>query len=232
MAPPRSIAVVEDDASLLNDLVEFLTLRGFSTYGFAGIQAFLHACSHTHFDVLLLDIVLPDGNGLELAQQLRERPQPIGIIMLTALDTNADMVQGFTAGADIYLSKRSSLPVIEAACQGVFRHLPVARPVNPVKRWVLYPQYWQLHTPNGIQLDLSASEVLLLAALFARPGGTITREQLLQQLDKTDSISNLRNLDNTVSRLKRKVQHSCQLELPIRPSYGKGYTFTASCEVT
>lgn len=224
MALLANIAVVEDDAGLLIDLVDFLTLRGFAVQGFARAQTFLLAS--THFDLVLLDIILPDGNGLELAQMLREQSPAIKVIMLTALDSNADMVQGFNAGADIYLSKRSSLTLIEAACQSALRQTQIPR-----KLWQLHPQLWRLSAPNGVHIDLSASEMTLLAALFGHPGVAVTREQLLQKLNKNDSISNLRNLDNTVSRLKRKVLQHTQRELPIRPSYGKGYTFTGLCEI-
>ncbi len=71
----------------------------------------------------------------------------------------------------------------------------------------------------------------MLVMLFAQPGQAITREALLRRLDKQDTLSNLRNLDNTASRLRRKVQAACGLELPLRTSYGKGYTFAAHCEL-
>ena len=144
-------------------------------------------------------------------------------------------VLGFNAGADVYLSKRSSLEVIEAACHGVLRRLgrhggdQLATPAEQL--WRLHPKDWQLQTPNGMVLDLTHAEVRLLRALCETPGKAVTREALLVHLDKQETPFTLRNLDNIASRLRRKVQAACGLELPLRPSYGKGYTFAAHCEL-
>ena len=121
MSPSPHVAIVEDNAGLLDDLVEFLELGGFTVRGFGDAEAFLAVWPSVHFDLLLLDVALPAMSGLEVAQQVRayDTRNSIGIVMLTALDANDDQVLGFSAGADVYLSKRSSLEVIQAACHGV-----------------------------------------------------------------------------------------------------------------
>lgn len=238
MRPFQQLAVVEDDPGLLTDLVEFLELHGFVVCGFDSAEAFFSAWPATHFDLLLLDVALPGVSGLEIAQRVRiqDTRNTTGIVMLTAMDANDDQVLGFKAGADVYLSKRSSLEVIEAACHGVLRRLGRHEAGSPAvlhteKSWRLCARDWQLHAPNGITMDLTHVEVRLLAALCETPGQTVAREVLLVCLDKQETLSTLRNLDNTASRLRRKVQAACGLELPLRPSYGKGYTFTAHCEM-
>lgn len=237
MSPSPHVAIVEDNAGLLDDLVEFLELGGFTVRGFGDAEAFLAVWPSVHFDLLLLDVALPAMSGLEVAQQVRayDTRNSIGIVMLTALDANDDQVLGFSAGADVYLSKRSSLEVIQAACHGVLRRLGRQAPGNPVARaenaWRLQARDWRLHAPNGVGLDLTHTEVQLLRALCEAPGRTITREALLACLGKQETLFSLRNLDNTASRLRRKVQAACGLELPLRPSYGKGYTFTGHCEM-
>lgn len=237
MHPPCNVAVVEDHAGLLADLVEFLELRGFGVRGFEDAESFFSVWPATHFDLLLLDVALPGASGWEIAQRVRSHctSSATGIVMLTALDANEDQVLGFNAGADVYLSKRSSLDVIEAACHGVLRRLArheVKRPaILAESSWRLHPQDWRLHTPNGMALDLTHAEVRLLRALCETPGRAVTREALLVHLDKQETPFTLRNLDNTASRLRRKVQAACGLELPLRPSYGKGYTFAAHCEL-
>ena len=240
MKLPCHVAVVEDHAGLLADLVEFLELRGFSVRGFDSAESFFSVWPATHFDLLLLDVALPGVSGLEIAQRVRSNDahNTTGVVMLTALDANDDQVLGFHAGADVYLSKRSSLDVIEAACHGVLRRLgrreanhPTSTTSPAVQRWRLHPKDWRLHTPNGMALDLTHAEVRLLCALCETPGQAVTREALLVHLDKQETPFTLRNLDNTASRLRRKVQAACGLELPLRPSYGKGYTFAAHCEL-
>ncbi len=237
---PSLVAVVEDDPGLCADLVEFLQLRGFAARGFQSAEAFYQAWPVVRFDLLLLDVSLPGDSGLEVARRVREK-DAAGIVMLTALDADSDQVAGLGAGADAYLSKRSSLEVIGAACRSVLRRLNMAKAARtpgtaqaaptPPTLWRLRSQQWKLEAPNGGVIDLTHAELIFLSALFAKPGEAIEREQLLVLLGKQDTLSNLRNLDNSASRLRRKVQQACGMELPVRPSYGKGYTFGGQCEV-
>ena len=108
MQLPCHVAVVEDHAGLLADLVEFLELRGFSVRGFDSVESFFSVWPATHFDLLLLDVALPGVSGLDIAQRVRSNDahNTTGVVMLTALDANDDQVLGFHAGADVYLSKR------------------------------------------------------------------------------------------------------------------------------
>lgn len=218
---------------MLVDLVDFLAMRGFEARGFASAEAFFQAWPDERFDLLLLDVLLPGASGLEIAQKVRER-ESVGIVILTALDSNDDHVQGLDAGADVFLSKRSSLDVIEAACRSVLRrqdrHGDARVPGDEI-RWRLNSRSWLLESPGGCVIELTHSETLLLAALFKQPGEAVAREELLACMGKPATLSNLRNLDNTSSRVRRKVQEICGIELPVRPSYGKGYTFAGECEV-
>jgi DNA-binding response OmpR family regulator len=228
------VAVVEDDPGLCTDLVEFLLLRGFAARGFVSAEAFYQAWPAVHFDLLLLDVALPGASGLDIARRVRA-VDTAGVVMLTALDADDDQVAGLGAGADIYLSKHSSLEVIEAACHSVLRRLASggAAPVETARAdvWRLDALHWRLDAPDGTPVDLTHAEALLLSVLFRNPGEAIAREQLLILLGKPNTLSNLRNLDNAASRLRRKVQQACGVELPVRPSYGKGYTFGGACEV-
>ncbi|MFT0534371.1 response regulator transcription factor [Castellaniella hirudinis] len=244
--PALHIAVIEDSPELQADLVEFLTLRGFSAQGFDSGEAFFAAWPATPFQLLLLDIVLPGISGLDVAQRVRARAPAGGlpdIIMLTALDANHDHVLGLQAGADIYLSKRSSLEVIEATCRSVQRRQAGRHPAPPgaqalstippddTAAWRLHAREWRMQAPNGSSLQLTHPEVVMLTMLFQQPGQSVTRVALLQRLGKQDTLSNLRNLDNTASRLRRKALATCATELPLRPSYGKGYTFSGCCRL-
>lgn len=232
----NTIAVVEDNTELLNDLLEFLALRGFSVCGFEDAASFFIAWQSAQFDLLLLDVVLPSMSGFDIAEQVRSQNTRVGIVMLTALDADENQVQGLQAGADMYLSKRSSLEVIEAACHSVLRRLQLdedekgSSAMEPV--WMLCVLEWQLQIPNGMQIQLTSAETLLLQALFEKLGQSISRESLLCCLNKSETLANLRNLDNTVSRLRRKVQEASGLALPIRSGYGKGYTFVGRGAIT
>lgn len=234
------VAVVEDSPELRSDLVEFLNLQGcFTVQGFESGEAFFAVWPRSPFQLLLLDVALPGISGLEIARQVRSRhtagslPE---IVMLTALDSSSDHVQGLEAGAAMYLSKRSPLEVIGAACHSVQRRLErdtvgstTAGAVPAEDAWQLDTRDWIVSAPNGRSLALTHAEVMVLAMLFEQPGRVVTRKALLLRLEKRDTLSNLRNLDNMASRLRRKALAACDMELPLRPSYGKGYTFTGRC---
>lgn len=226
----HTVAVVEDNSELLTDLVEFLNLRGFHAVGFCSAENFFCAWGAQSFSLLLLDIVLPGADGFEIAQQVRAKDPCVGIVMLTALDANDDQVKGLGVGADIYLSKRSSLEVIEAACHSVLRRVQAASHsvIDHPELWALFAASWQLQAPNRVKVVLTHVETIVLAALFDAAGMSVSREALLQRLEKPETLSNLRNLDNVVSRLRKKVHAACKMELPVRSGYGKGYVFVGA----
>lgn len=243
---PALVAVIEDDPGLCADLVDFLLLRGFVARGFLSAEAFYQAWPAVRFDLLLLDVALPGDSGLDVARRVRTQDAS-GVVMLTALSADTDMVAGLGAGADAYLPKHSSLEVIEATCHSVLRRLastggqinplslapPEALPrkAHPPTAWLLLDQQWTLVTPNGHRIRLTHAERVVLAALFADPGNAVDRGYLLNLLEKPDTLSNLRNLDNLASRLRRKVWEACAIQLPLRSSYGSGYSFSGECVV-
>lgn len=243
---PIRIAVVEDEHKLRTDLLDFLTWRGFEAQGFACAEDFIAAQARQPFALLLLDIGLPGISGLELVQQLQALPQMPGVVMLTAFSTDEDRIAGLRLGADAYLPKGTSLQLIEATCLSVLRRMGTQTPLpapdataveaaSPVQSahaaWVIYLTRWELGTPTGERLKLTHPEMLILRTLMQQPGTAISRAALLSVLGKQDTVSNLRNLDNTTSRLRRKVLAGCAQELPLRPSYGQGYTFAGSARL-
>lgn len=222
------IAVVEDESGLRNDLVEYLLLRGFAASGLESAEALYRAWPDNTFDLAILDIRLPGASGLQAAQWLRAR-STAGIIMLTALGEQSDMVVGLEAGADVYLAKNASLEVIDATCRSVLRRLTAlpqpAATFSGAQCWRLSPKAWQLTLPDGNKVELTHAETMFLQSLLHHPGTPVCRTEILAVLGKADTLSNLRNLDNCASRLRRKILKECNVDIPIRPSYGQGYTF-------
>jgi DNA-binding response OmpR family regulator len=231
---PPHFAVIEDDPRLCSDLVEYLQLRGLTATGFESAEAFFEIWPTESFDLLLLDIALPGASGLEVARRVREQDST-GIVMLTALDAAGDQVTGLTMGADAYLSKQSPLELIEATCQSVLRRMAMGNDhkdkPSRMERWHLSHKKWSLTAPNGVNVILTHSEVTFLTALFNNPGEAVKRNELLALLGRQETFHNLRNLDNAASRLRRKVESACGIKLPVRSSYGSGYTFSGECEV-
>lgn len=223
-----SIAVVEDESGLRNDLIEYLQLRGYAASGFESAEMLYHAWPDSSFDLVILDIGLPGASGLQAAQWLHDR-STVGIVILTAHGSQPNQLVGLESGADAYLVKNTSLEVIAATCRSVLRRLMPPPPdavMVSVQGWRLCCRDWQLKTPAGDEFTLTHTETLFLQCLFKQTGTPVGRDELLTAMGKTDTLSNLRNLDNLASRLRRKILKGCGLEIPIRPSYGSGYTFT------
>lgn len=224
------ILVVEDEPSLRNDLVDYLTMRGFATTGVGTARELrVELGLPVPPAIVILDIGLPDGNGFELAGEIRQRVD-CGIIMLTALGEVDDRIRGFESGADIYLVKHSSLREIEATVQSLMRRLqdPRNTAVGRVQdQWRLDRSTWHLATPNGTPIKLTATELAFIVALLEKAGQPCSRDELAQVLARPQTNWDNRHLDAVVNRLRRKIKDIGQVEAPIKMVYGRGYTFSA-----
>jgi two-component system OmpR family response regulator len=228
------ILVVEDEPSLRNDLVDYLTMRGFATTGVGTAQELrVEIGLPVPPALVILDISLPDGNGFDLAIEIRNRLD-CGIIMLTAHGEADDRIRGFESGADIYLVKHSSLREIEATVQSLMRRLqdPRSRATGRAPdQWTLDRASWQLATPNGTQIKLTATELAFVVALLEKGGQPCSREELAQLLARPQTNWDNRHLDAVVNRLRRKIKEIGQIEPPIRMIYGRGYAFSAPASI-
>ncbi|MEK7346609.1 MAG: response regulator transcription factor [Pseudomonadota bacterium] len=235
MTASARIAIVEDDAILRDDLVDFLGRRGFTVQGFEHAAALYRSLACSRFDLALLDILLPGGeSGLDIARWLRANQPGVGVVMLTSLGATQDQVKGLEAGADVYLAKNTSLEVIEATCRSVLRRLasttaqPAAATSVEASGWRLNTATLTLEPPQGQAIELTHAEAMFLWPLLSAPGKPVSRDGLLVQMSKPSTLSNLRNLDSLAQRLRKKVLASCAIELPVKPSYGAGYLFAGN----
>ncbi|MBN9001598.1 MAG: response regulator transcription factor [Rhizobiales bacterium] len=224
------ILIVEDEPRLRKDLAGFLELSGFSVATAATAHALRKALAAGDPPaVIILDVGLPDGNGFELATEIRST-HACGIIMLTALGDSDDRIRGFNSGADIYLVKHSTLREIEAAVRSLLRRTGdlTDSPSSQDDRWVLDITNWQLTAPNQHSLKLTAAEFAFMNILCSHKGGVCQREELVETLTRPKASFDNRHLDAIVSRLRRKIESRTKLPAPIKVVYGVGYTFTAS----
>lgn len=236
-ASESTILVVEDEAFLRDSLVEFLGARGYDAAGAGTKQEADRMLEERNFRLLLLDINLPDGNGLAVARRLRERSGlGVGIIVLTCRGTVADRVTGLDSGADAYLVKDADLLEIDATIRSVLRRLPQpagavsepsAVPARAGEGWHLPPNSPVLQTPHGTTVVLTPSEHAFLISLLQRPGEPVSRAEIAQGMDRMPNWT-LRNLDSLVRRLRHKVKAADGAVLPVRMVYGRGYSLEGS----
>ena len=223
------ILIVEDEPRLRADLVDFLHLSGLEASGVATARELRKELGGDRRPaVVVLDVGLPDGNGFELAREIR-RDHPCGIIMLTALGDSDDRIRGFDSGADIYLVKDSTLREIEAAVRSLLRRTGDLPPVSGNdNQWILDGTGWVLTAPTQQALALTAAEFTFMNVLCSRSGEVCHREELVEILARPRSTFDNRHLDAVVSRLRRKIEARTNLSAPIKAVYGVGYMFTAS----
>lgn len=246
---PTKVLVVEDEPSLRVDLVDFLLAHGYSVTGLGDAYGFRnHIAWHGAPDMVLLDVNLPDGNGFDLARELR-RQSDCGIVMLTMRSGADDRVEGLESGADAYLVKHASLREIEATIRSVLRRLeqnrgnevaaaganeadavPAAQAAPAAAAepgWAFQPMLWQLLAPNGAVIRLTGSEVAFLSALVERAGKPCPRDEIARVLSRPSLRAEDRSIDALVRRLRRKIEETSGGEAPIKMVYGIGYSFSA-----
>lgn len=176
------LLLVEDDAMIGEAVAGGLKREGFTVDWVRDGKAGTLALKTEEFDLLLLDLGLPQMNGFEVLKALRARGLKIPVLILTARDAVSDKVQGLDAGADDYVVKPFDLTELSARIRALLRrHAGRAEPVtehlgvslNPITHQVLR---------NGREVALSAREFALLEALLDRPGAILSRAQLEQRL--------------------------------------------------
>ncbi|MBX3453891.1 MAG: response regulator transcription factor [Ferrovibrio sp.] len=231
-AEPRiRICVVEDEPSLRVDLVDYLEAHNYAAFGCASAAEFRASLAEQGTpDIVLLDVNLPDGNGFDLARDLRAR-STCGIVMLTMRSAADDRVEGLESGADAYLVKHASLREIDATLRSVQRRLESTRPAAVAEpaadTWQFQPVLWQLLTPGGAVVKLTGSEVAFLTALIERAGKPCPRDEIVRMLARPSLRIEDRSIDALVRRLRRKIAEVAGGDVPIKMVYGVGYSFAA-----
>ena len=175
------------------------------------------------FDLLILDINLPDGSGLELLRTLRQNGTSTPAILLTANDLELDEVTGLEAGADDYITKPFSLAVLRARVNAQLRRsVPVKQDRIELNGFILDFTRMEF-SREGTIIDLSKTEQRLLRLLVENRGRTLPRELLLEKVLDGGEFVDENALSVAVRRLRGKLGNA-----PIRTVYGVGYTWEVS----
>ena len=175
------------------------------------------------FDLLILDINLPDGSGLELLRTLRQNGTSTPAILLTANDLELDEVTGLEAGADDYITKPFSLAVLRAIVNAQLRRsVPVKQDRIELNGFILDFTRMEF-SREGTIIDLSKTEQRLLRLLVENRGRTLPRELLLEKVWDGGEFVDENALSVAVRRLRGKLGNA-----PIRTVYGVGYTWEVS----
>ncbi|BBK42498.1 transcriptional regulator [Allostella vacuolata] len=220
--PRMHVLVIEDEHELNGTIVAYLNLSGFAASGVPS-QAAAVAWLATHpCDMVVLDLGLPDGDGLSLARELASAER-CGIVMMTARGQVEDRLEGYRAGAVQYLVKPVDLRELVAVLAAAGRQ----RPGTGDPPWTLDGLGWRLTTPGGRSVSLTRSELAVLEALADRPGQAVGRAVIFERLGIPPDRHDPRRMEILIRRLRRKVEAETGVAVPIETVHAVGYAFTA-----
>ena len=223
---PTQVLIVEDEPDLLDAMVTFLNLDGLVAHGVGSLRAAEQWLLTHHHDILVLDLGLPDGDGLAW---LNAHPQLMhqGVIITTARGQSPDRIAGVRAGADAYLVKPVQLEELSALISNLMRRRqPTAAP-----HWQLNPLNWTLTSPTGISMKLTNMELRVMKMVTPCPGQVVTRQALIEGLGHDPDIFDPRRLEILVRRFRKKAEDCFGIPLPLATAHGAGYAFTGAIEV-
>lgn len=214
------VLVVEDALESRVMLTSFLAEHGMSAHGVATAAELRASLGPLKPDIVLLDINLPDADGIALARELGLGEQ-CGLIFVTSRDSDDDILSGLEAGGDDYVSKPINLRTLLARIRSVLRR--TREQVLTFDGWILDPVRRELFRPDGQMVELTAGEFNILAALASKMRQPLSRDFLLDVISNRDprEISG-HTVDNLIVRLRRKMQYD-GMAAPIATVRGVGY---------
>jgi DNA-binding response OmpR family regulator len=224
--PMKKILLIEDDTDLYALLKYNLEKEGFQMVGAQTGKGAVELCRRERPDLALLDIMLPDSDGLDICKGIRSHPElaHIPIIFLTARASETDRIVGLELGANDYIVKPFFVRELIARIKIQFR--VQTQPVRTLKSGGLELDRTSCRvTLAGVALSLTATEFRLLEFLMSRPGVVFSREQLLDAVWGQDRAVTDRTVDVYILRLRQKIEQDSAGPQLIRSVRGFGYSF-------
>src|SRR3954452_16209976 len=236
MEGPSHILLIDDDREIRELLSRFLEKHGLRVTSARDGREARRAWSAGHFQLVILDLMLPGESGLDLARWIRSLSD-VPIVMLTAMGEETDRIIGLELGADDYLPKPFNPRELLARIRAVLRRTGERgrRPADApgayrFAGWQLEPARRRLLDPEGAEVALTGGEYDLLAAMVERANQLLTRDMLMELLRGRQAGPFDRAIDVAVSRLRRKLEREGTDPQLIKPVRGGGYVLAAPVE--
>jgi DNA-binding response OmpR family regulator len=230
VSPKPRILTIEDDAAIRRGIVDALRFAGYVPLEASQGEAGLEMALGQEYDLLLLDLVLPGGDGFEILRQLRCQRPALPVIILTARGAEADRVRGLSAGADDYVVKPFSVRELLARIEAVLRRTPArtsAPPRVPVPGGRIDFARCEVQFDDGRREPLSERELELLRYLVANCGRAVSRDEILAHVWRLSPRGlSTRTIDMHIARLREKLADTSAEPSILLTVRGKGYMFT------
>lgn len=223
------LLIVEDDIGISLALEDRFRADGYEVEIAANGRTGFERASTGDFDLIILDLILPEWDGLDVCRDLRRRGIDTPILMLTARAQLEDKLDGFSTGADDYLAKPFDIPELLARARVLIHRSARWNGPNPAQVYEFgdlrlgtkEATLWRAGEP----IALSQKEYLLLHYFVTHPGQTLSRDELLKEVWRYDEGARSRTVDLHVGWLRKKIESDLRRPRWIRSVYGKGYQF-------
>jgi two-component system alkaline phosphatase synthesis response regulator PhoP len=235
MKPPSRILVVDDEEHLADGIRENLEAEGYETaVAYDGIEG-LEAVRRERFDLIVLDVMMPRMDGVELCRQLRGEGVQTPVLFLTVKGTPEDRVRGFEAGGDDYLAKPFHLKELLLRVAAILRRSrwygQDSRPLEFAGNVIDFETY-QARAWDGGEHSLTHKEAMILKVLTENEGNIVTREDILDRVWGYEVFPSTRTVDNFIVRLRKRFERNPEEPRHFHTVRGVGYRFTTEPEAT
>lgn len=230
--PPESVVqrvlLVEDDPALALGLCDALEFEGFEVVHTASGKEALELAATRDPHCVILDLMLPDLNGYQVCERIRERDRMVPILILSARGQDVDKIRGLDVGADDYVTKPFSVGELVARLRALFRRASHAQASNaPAQPFTIgdatIDPTTQVLSRGGVEQALSFYEVELLRMLHEHQGHPVGRDDILERIWGVTGATTHRTIDNFIVKLRKKLEPSPERPRHILTVYGVGY---------
>jgi DNA-binding response OmpR family regulator len=238
MSQSQHIVVVDDEAAARDMIGDYLKMHGFTVTLCDGGASLRQALGREKPDLIILDLNMPEEDGLSVIRSLKQQASRVPIIMLTATASPIDRVVGLELGADDYLAKPCELRELVARIRSVLRRSAGSAAASPAGtgQEVRFGTKWLnldsrvLRDDDGVEHPLTTSEFNLLKAFAENPKRVMSRERLLDLANARDPDAFDRAIDVRITRIRRKIEPDPDHPRIIRTVRGAGYVFSPEAE--
>ncbi len=237
MAAAPHILVVDDDQEIRKLLARYLSEQGFRVSVAGSRREFNERIATEKLDLVILDVLLPDGSGLDLCRQLRQKQPQLPVILVTALKEDVDRIIGLEIGADDYIGKPFNPRELLARVRAVLRRAGATNAVPPAGKAVFRfaglkadATARSVVDAEGRSIELTGAEFDLLRVFLDRPGRVLSRDQLLDLTQGREAGPFDRSIDVLMSRLRKKLGAATQDAVLFKTVRNGGYQLAVLVE--
>lgn len=233
MTLKNSVLVIDDDNEICDLLVDILEEHGFFVQTANSAEVARQYIIQNHYDLIFLDLILPDMNGLTLLQHIKSSTHT-PVIILSGLGSDSDVIVGLEIGADDYIPKPFHPRIVIARAKAVLRRNTPQTTLNVFKKgiefhhWFLDTELRKLFSPEQHEIELTQGEYLLLYTLVSHPKQILSRTTILDLTHSENDDIIDRTIDVLIMRLRKKIEINPKQPKLIKTIRGEGYIFTCT----